>query len=68
MKGLKGLIDELKRWADETNIIVFVIEVFDEPWKGYPDKPLGAEKHRGLFNVDWTLKLVFKESPAAMTR
>jgi exo-beta-1,3-glucanase (GH17 family) len=44
--------NELKRWADTTNTIVFFFEAFDEPWKGDPDNPLGAEKHWGLFTVD----------------
>jgi len=44
--------NELKRWADTTNTTVFFFEAFDEPWKGDPDNPLGAEKHWGLFTVD----------------
>ena len=35
---------------------VFFFEAFDEPWKGDPNAPLGAEKHWGLFNVDRTPK------------
>lgn len=51
---------ELGDWARETNTTVFFFEAFDEPWKGDPEKPLGAEKHWGLFNVDRTPKKVFK--------
>ena len=49
---------ELQRWAQETNMTVFFFEAFDEPWKGDPNNPLGAEKHWGLFNVDRTPKQV----------
>ncbi len=51
---------ELRRWAAETNTTVFLFEAFDEPWKGNPDDPLGAEKHWGLFNVDRTAKAAIK--------
>jgi exo-beta-1,3-glucanase (GH17 family) len=43
---------ELRQWAASTNTTVFWFEAFDEPWKGDPDDPRGAEKHWGLFNVD----------------
>jgi exo-beta-1,3-glucanase (GH17 family) len=43
---------ELREWAASTNTTVFWFAAFDEPWKGNPDDPLGAEKHWGLFNVD----------------
>jgi len=56
---------ELKAWAADTNTTVFFFEAFDEPWKGNPNKPLGAEKHWGLFNVDRTPKLVLREVSAA---
>ena len=56
---------ELGEWAKKTNTTVFFFEAFDEPWKGNPDNPLGAEKHWGLFNVDRTPKLVLRESSAA---
>jgi len=51
---------ELKEWATAMNITVFFFEAFDEPWKGDPNAPLGAEKHWGLFNVDRTPKQVLK--------
>jgi exo-beta-1,3-glucanase (GH17 family) len=51
---------ELSDWAAATNTTVFFFEAFDEPWKGNPDNPLGAEKHWGLFNVDRTPKQVLK--------
>jgi exo-beta-1,3-glucanase (GH17 family) len=51
---------ELYEWADAEQMTVFFFEAFDEPWKGDPARPLGAEKHWGLFNVDRTPKLVFQ--------
>jgi exo-beta-1,3-glucanase (GH17 family) len=50
---------ELFEWADAEQMTVFFFEAFDEPWKGDPGRPLGAEKHWGLFKVDRTPKLVF---------
>jgi len=44
--------DELRGWASANNTTVFWFEAFDEPWKGDPANPLGAEKHWGLFTVD----------------
>ncbi len=55
---------ELGEWASRKNITVFFFEAFDEPWKGNPDNPLGAEKHWGLFNVDRTPKQVFVQATA----
>lgn len=42
---------QLTAWADEEQILTFVFEAFDEPWKGSPD-PDEPEKHWGLFTVD----------------
>ena len=52
--------EELAAWARETNTTVFWFEAFDEPWKGDPHEPLGAEKHWGVFFVDRTPKQVIK--------
>ncbi len=49
---------ELGDWAAMTDTTVFFFEAFDEPWKGNPDDPDGAEKHWGLFNVDRSPKHV----------
>lgn len=51
---------EINEWATETNTTVFFFEAFDEPWKGDPGKPDGAEKHWGLFSVDRIPKLIFR--------
>lgn len=42
---------QLMAWADTAQVLTFVFEAFDEPWKGsaHPDEP---EKHWGLFTVD----------------
>jgi exo-beta-1,3-glucanase (GH17 family) len=50
---------ELRQWAADTSTTVFFFEAFDEPWKGDPGNPLGAEKNWGLFNVDRSPKLAF---------
>ena len=52
---------ELEAWARETNTTVFFFEAFDEPWKGDPNDPLGAEKHWGVFFVDRTPKQVIQD-------
>jgi exo-beta-1,3-glucanase (GH17 family) len=51
---------ELRDWARAANTTVFFFEAFDEPWKGDPSNPLGAEKHWGLFTVDRTPKAVMR--------
>ena len=51
---------ELDDWATATNTTVFFFEAFDEPWKGNPANPKGAEKHWGLFFVDRSPKQVMK--------
>jgi exo-beta-1,3-glucanase (GH17 family) len=52
--------EELMAWTDSEEILTFVFEAFDEPWKGSPD-PLEPEKHWGLFKLDRTPKLAMKE-------
>lgn len=52
---------EVAEWAADNNMTVFFFEAFDEPWKGNPANPLGAEKHWGLFKVDRTPKQVAAE-------
>lgn len=48
--------EQLMQWTQAQNILTFVFEAFDEPWKGSAD-PLEPEKHWGLFNEDRTPKL-----------
>lgn len=52
---------EVQAWAQRNNVTVFFFEAFDEPWKGDPGDPLGAEKHWGLFYVDRRAKLVLRK-------
>jgi hypothetical protein len=47
---------------------VFFFEAFDEPWKGDPNNPAGAEKHWGLFSVDRTPKKVMQGGSGARER
>ena len=53
--------EEILAWATATNTTVFFFEAFDEPWKGNPAHPDGAEKHWGIFNVERTPKLVMQQ-------
>jgi exo-beta-1,3-glucanase (GH17 family) len=52
--------NDLVEWTTKEEILTFVFEAFDEPWKGSPE-PLEPEKHWGLFKVDRTPKLVMRE-------
>lgn len=56
----KSYYDQLIAWTNEEEILTFVFEAFDEPWKGSPH-PLEPEKHWGLFRVDRTPKLLMQE-------
>ncbi len=59
---LQGIyINDLTRWSEDENILTFVFEAFDEPWKGSNDA-LEPEKHWGLFYVDRTPKLVMRQN------
>ncbi len=51
---------ELMAWAEAAQVTTFFFEAFDEPWKGDPGRPLGAEKHWGLYTVDREPKLVMQ--------
>ena len=52
--------NDLVNWSEKDNILTFVFEAFDEPWKG-SEEPLEPEKHWGLFTVDRKPKLVMNE-------
>ena len=51
--------EQLMQWSKEKEILTFVFEAFDEPWKG-SDDPNEPEKHWGLFTVDRQPKLVMQ--------
>lgn len=53
--------NEIGDWGAATHTTVFFFEAFDEPWKGDPNNPTGAEKHWGLFFVDRTPKQVMRK-------
>lgn len=59
-KFQKKYFNDLVKWSDKENILTYVFEAFDEPWKGSPE-PLEPEKHWGLFKVDRKPKLVLEE-------
>jgi exo-beta-1,3-glucanase (GH17 family) len=61
----KRYYGEMLDWATEANVTVFFFEAFDEPWKGNPDDPRGAEKHWGLFFVDRRPKAVMRDRGSA---
>mgnify|MGYP001336404815 CR=1 FL=1 len=52
-------LNQMLDWAKKENILMFVFEAFDEPWKGSkePDEP---EKHWGLWKEDRTPKQMAK--------
>lgn len=52
--------ERLMEWVAEEEILTFVFEAFDEPWKGSPD-PYEPEKHWGLFTLDRRPKHVMAE-------
>ena len=51
---------EIMDWCNDNQILTFIFEAFDEPWKGSPD-PMEPEKHWGIFTVDRKPKLVMQE-------
>ena len=51
--------NDLTEWSTKENVLTFVFEAFDEPWKGSPEE-LEPEKHWGLFYVDRTPKKVMQ--------
>ena len=59
-KHQKIYYNDLIDWCEEDEILTFVFEAFDEPWKG-SDEALEPEKHWGLFKEDRTPKLVMKD-------
>ena len=51
---------EIEQWARLAKVTIFFFSAFDEPWKGDPDDPLGAEKHWGLLFEDRTPKAALR--------
>lgn len=55
----KVYYNDLMDWCEKDQVLCFVFEAFDEPWKGSPE-PLEPEKHWGLFTVGRQPKLVMQ--------
>lgn len=53
---------ELADWAGAAGMTVVFFSAFDEPWKGDPSRPLGAEKHWGVFNLDRSPKYLLEQA------
>ncbi|MDG1962150.1 MAG: glycosyl hydrolase [Flavobacteriaceae bacterium] len=51
----------LSLWAAQEEVLVFLFEAFDEPWKGSYD-PAEPEKHWGLYDVHRVPKLALEEA------
>ena len=51
---------QIMDWCNEQQVLTFIFEAFDEPWKGSPD-PMEPEKHWGIFTVERKPKLVMQE-------
>lgn len=45
----------INEWSDSNNLLTFIFEAFDEPWKG-GDSPDEPEKHWGIYDVDRCIK------------
>ena len=48
---------ELVEWSQQSGVMAFVFEAFDEEWKGSAD-PLEPEKHWGLYDIERKPKAV----------
>jgi len=50
IENQKAYVQAIDQWAKENDIMVYLFEAFDEPWKGgdHPDEP---EKHWGLYDI-----------------
>lgn len=53
-------LNSVEKWSEENEVVMFVFEAFDEPWKGSND-PIEPEKHWGIYNVDRTPKKWMKQ-------
>jgi len=56
----KVYLDQVAKWAESNQLIMFVFEAFDEPWKG-GNNPLEPEKHWGIYHLDRTPKKAFQK-------
>ena len=47
----KTYVNGLESWAKQNDVLLYMFEAFDEPWKG-SDKPDEPEKHWGLYDLN----------------
>ena len=52
---MKKYYESFYQWIEKEEIVCFMFEAFDEPWKG-GSNPAEAEKHWGIYNVDRSAK------------
>ncbi|MFT5505523.1 MAG: exo-beta-1,3-glucanase (GH17 family) [Gammaproteobacteria bacterium] len=52
----KTYLEQLMNWSRRQEVMAFIFEAFDEPWKG-SDDPDEPEKHWGLYRENRTPKL-----------
>lgn len=50
VENQKAYITELNQWITQDQVIAFLFEAFDEPWKG--KNPIASECNWGLYTVD----------------
>jgi exo-beta-1,3-glucanase (GH17 family) len=55
----KIYLEAIEKWAETHQVIMFLFEAFDEPWKG-SNNPLEPEKHWGIYREDRTPKLAYQ--------
>lgn len=51
VENMKKYYESFYQWIEKEEIVSFMFEAFDEPWKG-GSNPAEAEKHWGIYNVD----------------
>lgn len=47
----KKYVEGLEAWAKKNDVLLYMFEAFDEPWKG-SDKPDEPEKHWGVYDLN----------------
>lgn len=53
-------VNQMKKWADKNQVLVYFFEAFDEPWKGSSDQS-EPEKHWGFYYDDRTPKKITRK-------
>jgi len=59
-KAQSVYLTKIEKWAKDNQVIMFLFEAFDEPWKG-SNNPAEPEKHWGVYNLDRTPKLYYRK-------